>query len=152
MATPIIADVRKKWPEATLTAMCQGAIGSLLRGNPYLNEIFSFTRPNQFLRKEERRDLIERLRQGKYDLGIALPHSFSSAWWLWRGHVKYRVGYRANGRGFLLNRAIRFPKTRGQEHLVTTYKRLLEPLGIPLSNTSPELFVQEEERETRDTW
>jgi len=146
MATPILKDVREKWPEASITVMCQGGVGSLLIGNPYLNEIFTFTRPNEFLRRQEKRDLIERLRQGKYDLGILLPNSFSSAWWLWRGHVKERIGFAADWRRFLLSKALPFPKERGEEHLVTTYKRLLEPLGISISESNPELFVTQEER------
>lgn len=147
MATPILADVRKKWPQASITAMCQGAVGSLLKGNPHLNEIFIFTRPNEFLRRQAGRDIIERLRQGKYDLGILLPNSFSSAWWLWRGRVKERIGFSSDWRTPFLTHSIPCPKERGKEHLVTTYKRLLVPLEIPISDTSPELFVMEEEKQ-----
>ena len=150
MATPIIADVRRQWPDANLTAMCQGAVCSLLIGNPHLNEIFSFTKPNEFLRKIANRDVVERVRQGKYALGILLPNSFSSAWTLWRGRVEERVGFISDKRRFLLTKALPFPEERGKEHLVTTYKRLLTPLGIPLSETAPEPFVTEEEREAAE--
>jgi heptosyltransferase II len=147
MATPIIADVRAHYPTANVTAMCQGrGVGELLRGNPHLNEIFSFSRPNGFLRRQQRRGLIERVRQGRYDLGILLPNSFSSAWWFWRGEVKKRIGFSSDWRGPLLTQAPPFPKELGKEHLVTTYKRLLAPLGIPLSTTHPALYVTEEER------
>ncbi len=130
-----------------MTAMCQGGVGSLLIGNPHLNEIYTFSRPNEFLRRVANRDLIERLRQGKYDLGILLPNSFSSAWWLWRGEVKERIGFATDWRSPFLTHALPVPKERGKEHLVTTYKRLLQPLGIPLSETDPELFVTKEEAE-----
>ncbi len=147
MATPLLADVRKKWPKATITAMCQGGgVAALLIGNPYIDKIFTFSRPNGFLRRQEKRALIERIRQGKYDLGILLPNSFSSAWLLWRGRVKTRVGFTSDLRRLLLTKAVPFPEERGKEHLVKTYKRLLEPLGIPISDTTPELFVTEEER------
>ena len=146
MATPVIADLRSQWPKATITAMCQAGVATLLRGNPHLNEIFSFSKPNEFLHRQQRRNLIARLRQGKYDLGILLPNSFSSAWWLWRGGVKTRVGFASDWRSFLLTHAIPFPPERGQEHLVRTYKKLLEPLGIPSSNTRPLLYVTDSER------
>lgn len=150
MATPIIADLKKRWPQATLTAMCQGkpqsGVGALLIGNPHLDEIFSFTCPNEFLHRITERGLIERIRQGKYDLGILLPNSFSSAWWFWRGGVTIRMGFATDFRSFLLSKALPIPKMRGQEHLVKTYKRLLEPLGIPISNTEPSLYVMDEER------
>jgi len=147
MATPIITDLRKKWPNANLTAMCEGAgVSALFLGNPYLNEIFSFSHPNEFTRRLQTRDLVERIRQGKYDLGLLLPNSFSSAWWFWRGNVKTRIGYDSDMRRLLLTKAISFPKERGKEHQVITYKRLLKPLSIPVSNTSPQLYVTEEER------
>lgn len=146
MATPVIADVRKNFPKARITAMCQKNVAGLLTGNPHLNEVYSFTRPNVFLPRQPYRDIIERLRQGKYDLGILLTNSFSSAWWFWRGNVKKRLGYANEWRNFLLNMKEPFPHERGKEHLVLTYKRLLLPLGIALTDTSPELFVTEEER------
>jgi heptosyltransferase II len=147
MATPIIADVRAKWPHATLTAMCQGwGVGALLHGNPHLNEIFSFSRPDKFLRRQQQRALIARLRQGKYDLGILLPHSFSSAWRFWRGAVKTRIGFASDLRRPLLTQGVLLPKEGVKEHLVDTYKRLLEPMGIPLSKTAPSLYVTDEER------
>ncbi|MCC5832412.1 MAG: lipopolysaccharide heptosyltransferase II [Chlamydiales bacterium] len=150
MATPILADLRVKWPNATITAMCQGGVGSLLIGNPHIDEIFTFSRPNEFLRRQEKRDLIQRIRQGKYDLGILLPNSFSSAWWFWRGGVKRRIGFASDWRSLLLTKAVAFPESRGKEHLVRTYKRLLAPLGIPLSDTMPELFVTEEEKQAAE--
>jgi heptosyltransferase II len=144
MATPVISDVKKRWPHATVTAMCVSGVASLLKGNPHINEIFSFSHQNGFRYRDDRRDVITRLRQGKYDLGILLPNSFSSAWWFWKGDVRMRVGYARDMRRFLLTHPIR--PTLLKEHLVTTYKRLLVPLGIPLSQTAPELFLTEQEK------
>ncbi|MEZ5315350.1 MAG: lipopolysaccharide heptosyltransferase II [Chlamydiales bacterium] len=150
MATPILADVDRKWPKAKITAMCQGTIAPLLIGHPHIDEMFTFSRPHEFLRRPMNRDLIQRIRQGKYDLGILLSNSFSSAWWFWRGGVKRRIGFASNWRSFILNDAIAFPKERGKEHLVETYKRLLTVIDIPISKTQPKLFVTEEEQSTAD--
>jgi len=147
MATPIIADVRKKWPQATITVMSSTALAPLLFGNPHLNEIFSFSRINEFAKRAEKRDVVARLRQGQYDLGILLTNSFSSAVLLWKGRINERVGFAKDFRSLFLTKSIPLPKMKGREHLVVTYKRLLEPLGIAASDTAPELFVMEEERE-----
>lgn len=147
MATPLLKDARLHFPKSKLTAMCQGHVGTLLHGNPYVDEIFAFTRPNAFSFRLAERDLIERIRQGRYDLGILVPNSLSSAWYLWRGKVQERIGFSPNGRRFLLTKALPFPQERGNEHQVITYKRLLLPLEIPISSTSPELFVLEQEQE-----
>ncbi len=147
MATPVIADVRHAFPNANITAMCQGGgIGALLWGNPHVDEIFTFIRPQEFLHRFEHRDVIARLRQGKYDLGILLTNSFTSAWWFWRGQVRKRLGFATHGRTLLLNQSVAVPEEKGKEHLVNTYKRLLLPLEIPLSKTAPQLFVSSEEK------
>lgn len=147
MATPIIADLRKKWPQATITAMASKGLASLLVGNPHLNEIFTFSRPNEFLRREVRRDIISRLKQGKYDLGILLTNSFSSAVLLWKGEVKERIGFANEWRSLFLTKSVPMPKMKEKQHLVITYKKVLEPLGVKRTETAPELFVTSEERQ-----
>ncbi len=147
MATPILADLRKTFPNAEITAMCQRPVGDLLEKDPHVNEVFSFEKPSMMSRHAERRGLVQKLRSGNYDLGVLLTNSFSSAWLLWQGRVKQRIGFAGNWRKFLLTRALPIPQEKGEEHLVTTYKRLLAPLGIPVSETEPRLYLDEAERE-----
>lgn len=146
MATPVLADLRAKWPDAEITAMCQSNVATLLTHDTSIDEVFSFKRPSGWIPHQEHWDLIQTLRLGKYDLGILLTNSFSSAWWFWIGNVQNRLGYACNARSFLLNKAIPFPPGRQQQHLVITYKMLLQPLGIPVSDTSPFLHIMQEER------
>lgn len=148
MATPVIEDIRKKWPNAFITAMCQANVGSLLEHDPHLNEVFRFKKPSGWIHRKQHLNFIETLRRGEYDLGILLTNSFSSAWWLWRGHVENRIGFATNLRSFLLNKAVPFPQNKENQHLVLTYKALLEPMGIPISSTAPALYVSEEEKNT----
>lgn len=103
MATPVLTDLRKAFPKATITAMCKTPIADLLKEDASIDELFTFTKPsNQFDRREDFRDIIAKIQYGKYDAGILLPNSFSSAWWFWRGNVLRRIGYRGNGRSLLL--------------------------------------------------
>ncbi|NGX54313.1 MAG: ADP-heptose--LPS heptosyltransferase 2, partial [Chlamydiae bacterium] len=137
MATPILRDVRQKYPKAHITAMCQSNVAPLLHANPHLDGVLAFSHA-------DKSQAIKALRKGRFDLGILLTNSLSSAWLFWRGGVKKRIGFISDGRRLLLNNPVPMPKERGQEHLVTTYKRLLSP---PLSDSSPELFVTPEEKE-----
>jgi heptosyltransferase-2 len=147
MATPILTDLRKAFPEAEITAMCRAPLGELLREDPEINELFSFSKVNKFGRRSEKRSIIEKLRKGDYDLGILLTHSLSSAWWFWQGNVKNRLGYEGKGRRLLLTHPVPMPENSDKQHLVKTYKKLLEPLGIFSSSTAPRLFVTEQEVE-----
>lgn len=143
MATPVLTDVRRAFPKASITAMCRTPLCDLLREDEAIDELFCFTRPsNDFVRRQER-DIIAKIAAGKYDAGILLTNSFSSAWWFWQGKVKRRIGYAAHFRNFLLTDRLPFAKEK--EHLVNMYKRLLKPLGISLSDTAPRLYVTDKE-------
>lgn len=147
MATPILHDLRHRFPEANITAMCQGGVGQLLKHDPNVDDIYSFKRPSGWIHHHHPAEIINKLRFGKYDLGIILTNSFSSALWFWRGDVKNRVGFATNLRSTLLNKAVPFPENIQKQHLVLTYKALLEPLGIPLSKSPPKLYVSPKEME-----
>ena len=145
MATPILTDVRKKFPDASITAMCRRPVCDLLKLDDSIDELFCFTKPaNGFLRRDEHRDIIEKIKTGKYDVGILLTNSFSSAWTFWQGNVKRRIGFIKHLRSYLLTDPLPMPK-KGTEHEVDVYKRLLLPLGIPHSETPPRLVVSEAE-------
>lgn len=148
MATPILTDLHNHWPEACITAMCQGSIAEVLRQNPNINEIFEFKRLSGWIHLAHRPDITQPLRSGNYDLGILLPNSFSSAWWFWRGNVHNRIGFQGNLRTALLDEAVPFPSSKDTQHLVNIYKLLLTPLNIPISSTSPQMYVSEEEKKT----
>lgn len=145
MATPVLTDLRKAFPEASITAMCKTPLCDLLREDEAIDELFCFTKPSSgFVRRQER-DIIAKIQAGKYDTGILLTNSFSSAWWFWQGKVKRRIGFSAHFRRFFLTDPLRLPKE--SEHAVRSYKRLLKPLGIPVSDTAPRLYVTGQEVE-----
>jgi len=145
MATPILHDLRRAYPKARITAMCRSPICELLREDPEIDELFCFSKVSRFSRRMERRSVIDKLRGGSYDLGVLLTHSLSSAWWFWLGKVQNRLGYECNGRKFLLTHSLPFPHNIQNQHLVTTYKMLLEPLGIEVSETAPRLYLSSKE-------
>jgi len=146
MATPVLTDLRNYFPDSEITAMCVHPLSDLLKEDQDIDELYSFTRlSNGFARRKEKRNIIEKLREGKYDLGILMTNSFSSAWWFWQGKVKMRLGFRAHFRSPLLTYAVPWPKFK--EHQVLHDKRLLKPLGIEISDTEPRLYLKKEEVE-----
>jgi heptosyltransferase II len=151
MATPVLTDVRKAYPKAHITAMCRTPICDLLKNDRDIDELFCFSKASAFERRSETRDIIEKIRRGSYDLGILLTHSFSSAWMFWRGNVKRRLGYKGKGRSLLLTDKLPLPPQVKEQHLVLTYKMLLKPLGIPLSETKPRLFIADQELQEAQT-
>lgn len=151
MATPVLTDVRRHWPQARITAMASSSVCPILEKDPDIDELFCFSKPNGLHRREEQRKILDKIRQGHYDLGILLTNSFSSALWFWRGGVQKRIGYAGHYRRLLLSYAVKDPETKDSQHLVNTYKMILQPCGIPLSNTAPRIHLSKEEcQEARD--
>jgi heptosyltransferase-2 len=146
MATPVLTDLRHAFPKAKITAMCRTPLCDLLKTDVSIDELFCFTKPsNEFDRRDDLRDIIAKIAAGKYDVGLLMTNSFSSAWWFWQGKVKRRIGYSAHFRRLLLTDPLKLPK--GKEHEVITYKRILSPLGIPISETAPRLYATDKEVE-----
>jgi heptosyltransferase II len=145
MATPVLIDLRAAFPRAIITAMCRSPMGELLQEMPEIDEIFSFTKTNRLVRREEKRNILGKLKNGGYDLGVILPTSFSSAWWFYQGGVGVRIGYEGVFRKALLTKSVPKPENIDNQHLILTYKALLEPLGIAPSDSQPKLYLKKEE-------
>lgn len=150
MATPVLHDLRERFPQAKIIPMCLENLAGLLVNDPNVTDIFAFKKPSGWIHHLHRSNILEPLRHEGFDLGVLLTNSLSSAWWFWRGHVRHRLGYTGHWRRMLLDKALPLPPGYETQHLVTTYKMLLAPLGIPLSTTGPRLYVGEEERRTAE--
>ena len=135
MATPVLADLRRCFPDAEITAMCVSPISDLLREDRRSMNFLFFPPSQRFYSRRDLRDIIGKLKTGKYDLGILLTNSFSSAWWFWQGRIGRRLGYSGNWRSLLLTDRMEPPENK--LHQVEYYKHLLQPLGIPISETAP---------------
>lgn len=127
MATPMIEEIKIKWPTSHLTALCKDPLLPLLEGHPSINALLPLSKAEHI----------------QADLGILLTNSFSSAWHFFKNRIKKRIGYRNECRSFLLTDPKPFPKERGNEHLVDTYKRLLD---VPFSPSHPKLFITPQEK------
>lgn len=145
MATPVLHDLRKAFPQAQITAMCIDPIAPLIEKDPNIDALFTFKKGDgKFLRRENR-NIVMTLQKGNYDWGILLTNSFSSAWLFWQAKIPFRLGFSTFWRRCLLNVNVRFPAKRDHQHLVATYKHLLKPLGISISSTPPKIYLDEKE-------
>ena len=145
MATPILEDLRKKFPASEIVAMCQGFSGDLICHDPHVNEIFAFKKLSGWVHQANPESIIAPLKKGDFDLGVLLTHSFSSAYQFWRGGVKNRIGFSIHGRSPFLTKAIPLPKNIEEQHHVVTYKEILASIDIPISQTAPKLYLTQEE-------
>jgi len=118
MATPFIHAVLEQFPEAQVDLIVRKGLETLPL--PHRGEIRVFDRkdhsPHQFGRQ---------LRAANYDRFYALPPSFSSAWMAFVSGARERVGYRGDGRRWLLTHPARRRHPARTQHLVGEYLDLL---------------------------
>lgn len=98
--------------------------------------------------------LVGRLRKEKFDLGVLLTNSFSSALMLRLAAVRRRIGYDRDGRRFLLTDPVSPPR-EGRGYLpmpmVSYYLALCGTLDCPTRNRKVELFLDEGMQEAART-
>lgn len=115
MSLPAIRAVRGAFPEAHLAVAARPWVADLYAHETAIDGVIPLTG----------------LREGNFDMAILLPNSFHSAWDAWRAGIPERIGYRRDGRGLLLTRAIRRPEP-GEipRHERFYYLELLRRAGV----------------------
>ncbi|MDB2613750.1 lipopolysaccharide heptosyltransferase II [Chlamydiales bacterium] len=147
MGSTMIEDIKRAYPNAKITLMCQGMIGELFMADPNIEEIYRFKKVSGWIHQGEHRKVINPIIKGEFDTGLLLTGSFSSACWFFRGKVKKIIGFNVHYRRLFLTNPVPFPKEREKQHHVDTYRDLLIPLGIPHQESVPKLYITEEEKE-----
>jgi heptosyltransferase-2 len=137
VATSILKPLKLSFPQSRIVVVAKRYVAPLFQHHAYLDGVTEFT------------GFAEGVRRISGDSGIILPNSFSSALLFRLGGVKRRIGYRSEGRAFLLTDALPLPSLR-EEHLVENYKRLaLRYLGGDIDAPfEPSLFLSAEEKTT----
>jgi heptosyltransferase-2 len=150
LATPGFRALRAGFPSARITLHLRESQLPLLAGAPWFDERLP-------LRSFGRRGVAP-LREGlalrgrRFDLGLCLPDSFSSALLMRAAGVRRVVGYRRGGRGPLLHQAVSLPPAaragRGGPLLPRELHvlGLVEAVGCASQGTQLELFVTSEEQ------
>jgi heptosyltransferase-2 len=150
MATPGLRALRTAHPTARLSVHVRPGLEPLLAGAPWVDEIrpvVSYHRGTRALLREARA-----LRRERFDLGLCLPDSFSSALLMRAGGVRHVIGYRRGLRSALLHEAVSTPPGTGRRLLIARERHVLglvAAAGVPPCGTHLELFVTPAEEAAR---
>jgi heptosyltransferase-2 len=113
MATPFLRSLRGVYPQAHLASLARPSVASICEG---------LTDQIRTLNKGEESSASRWMRQERFDLGVLLPNSFRTAWMLWRGGVKRRLGYSRGKRGILLTDRVK-PLKRSSAQAEVDHRR-----------------------------
>jgi heptosyltransferase-2 len=141
MATPAFRALRAAYPDAAIALHVRAALAPLMHGAPWFDELLPLA--------SWRRGPIGLLREGRllrarrFDMGLCLPDSFSSALLLRLARVGRVVGYRTQGRGPLLDVAVDPPRglVARERHVLG----LAAAAGAATCGTHLELFTTPDE-------
>jgi ADP-heptose:LPS heptosyltransferase len=128
--TPIIAALRRTFPDASLTYVVESAAAPVLRGNPHLDELTVLPRRRGIARVRDDVALIRRLRRARFDVAIDLHGGPRSALLAWGSRAPMRIGYTIHGRSWMYTHRVPRGPEPSIRHSVANQWDLLGPLGI----------------------
>ncbi|MFQ5733407.1 MAG: lipopolysaccharide heptosyltransferase II [Planctomycetaceae bacterium] len=128
MATAALRAVRTEFPHAEIAAVLRPYVADVLEGLDLVDTHITWD-PRAIDSGQRGLRLAANLRRQKLDVALLLPNSLRAAWMAWLSGAKRRVGFRRDGRGWLLTDGVE-PKPKTEPHpVIDEYLRLAERLG-----------------------
>jgi heptosyltransferase-2 len=135
MATPALRAIRNGNPNATVSVLVRPQVRQIVEGLPFFDEIIEYDSTSRHRGILKKYQLARSLKKKGFSLSIILPNSFSSAVLSFMAGIPQRVGYRTDGRRFLLTQSIPQP-TEADEvvpvPMVERYLAICEKLAYPV--------------------
>jgi heptosyltransferase-2 len=124
MSVPALSAIRERFPGARIAILAKPWVADLYRREPFADEVILYHPASRWKMAGE-------LRARRFDCAILLQNAFEAAWIAWLARIPVRIGYRRDGRGLLLTKAVTVPK-RGEipRHERFYYLELLRRAGI----------------------
>jgi heptosyltransferase II len=106
MSLPAIRAIRGIFPRAHVALVARPWVADLYARERSIDRLIPFSAKGF----AEKRAFAAHLRAERFDAAILLPNSFDSALTMWIAGIPERIGYKRDGRGVLLTRAIPVPE------------------------------------------
>ncbi len=142
-STPVFREVKKKYPDAYITAIANPVTKELLEYNPNINEIIT-VKKTDYKGLSGKLRLSNLIRRGKYDAGICLNPNVPFAIALFWGLVSIRLSVMPDFSGFTFKLASVFfthleKHTKGKM-VIETYMQMLKAIGISSGDISKAVY------------
>ena len=141
MATPVLLNLARVH---RLALMARPALLPLFQACPWVSKLVPVAPGRQGVLNAAKEI------RGRFEAGLLLPNSFSSALTFFLGRVKKRAGYRRDARRLLLTHAI--PPPSEKLHQRDYYLRLLEALGYETPERELKLFLPKQARRRAESF
>ncbi len=148
MTLPALEAVRENFPSSHITVLAKPWVAPLFENHPAVDRVLVFDKGNG-----ARAGFVEMLRMSRiirkerFDLAILFQNAFEAALLAFVGRIKQRVGYKTDGRGFMLTRGVSRTEKVLRLHQVGYYCAILRAVGWPADDRDPVLHIGREVRE-----
>jgi heptosyltransferase-2 len=102
MSLPALRAVRSVFPHAHLAVVAKPAVAGIYTRERAADQVIVYS--------GSRTECAATLRAGRFDAAILFQNAFDAALLAWTAGIPERIGYRRDGRGLLLTRAIPVPE------------------------------------------
>ncbi|MFY9270200.1 MAG: lipopolysaccharide heptosyltransferase II [Candidatus Manganitrophaceae bacterium] len=159
MAIPAISTLRACFPESRITLLAKPPVAALFEHHPDIDRLLIYESSGRHAGLGGFFRLVRTVREGRFDLAFLLQNAFEAALIAAAAGIPERVGYAADGRRFLLTKAL--SKKEAPLHQREAYLRLIglvrkapsedgrseEGDRFQVSESAPYLVITEKEQE-----
>lgn len=139
LTTPLISEVRRRFPRAELAVLCTPQAKSLLEGNPDIDAILTDDKKGEGRGWGGLWREAGALREQGFALALSPHKSFRTALLLFLAGIPYRIGFRQSAGWFFYHRRAERDSKR---HDVERNLSILKPLGIDPKDCRRDLRVE----------
>lgn len=139
MASPVLQLLKQEFPDAKLTLYGTKASLALFEHDPFVDDFLTLDK------KKSGQLKIQDLKDRKFDCGVLLTNSFSSAWLFFRAKIATRLGFSKDMRALFLTHSLPYPKDKSKMHHIQLYQELLKRVGIN-KESNPKLYLSDAEK------
>jgi heptosyltransferase-2 len=145
LTIPAIKSIRIAYPDAHISLLVKPWTAEIFKASPDINEIILYEEHFSTLTGKFR--LAKLLNQKKFQLAILLQNAFDAALITWLAGIPERIGYKRDGRGFLLTKAIPVTENILHRHQVHYYLNIVHSLKIKTHEIRPYIDLTDNENQ-----
>ncbi len=153
-STPVVKALRKRYPCAKITFVCNERVYHVLKRNPFIDNVIKYekdyyrtlarTKKTKYIKKVIK--LLMSIKALKADLMVDLSLNYQASLVCMLLGIPYRIGFNYRNRGRFLNAKVDL-EGFDKKHVVYYYLEIIKLIGIECDNCYPEIFTSPEEDE-----
>jgi lipopolysaccharide heptosyltransferase II len=128
--TPVIAALRRRYPDAHITYLVEAHAAAVVRGNPHIDDLIVIDKSSGWRRVRDDLSLARQLRARRFDMAIDLHGGPRAAWFTRASGAPIRIGYAIAGRRWMYTRTVPRAADLTPRHSVQNQWDLLSALDL----------------------